>query len=462
MNALKIIKTGELIPFYSATLSIDKSSHCWTFNAEVADAHSLSKLKPVKSLRGDYVEVEFKLSLAVWRLVIEQVSSDDTGYRYAVVGRSTSVFLTEPYAKPLTKTWMNTSMAAIVAELCAEAGLAVYVDIKDWSIDNYAVTERYPLDIIKDLVGEKKAIISALPDGTVWILPNLPCSPRKINQEIIDYYVATDTNIFSRAATFENRKNYNKVTITKQSDTITDNAPTVSIESEIIGNDAVVKVRVVPFVDNVTLEQSSGNNVSVWYEGVKHESVTDQLIITDGKANLSKPFGSLTNVLWHQSTLNDLAINSHGEVTAGIGFSVLTITYQSPYHQYRVQRLADIDLTGVMVGDLTALTNINAPHLDLILSGTQGDNPMPPIIVKTLTLPADLLDRAQQELWSEMLDIDEYSIECAYDSNPFLPAKIAQVKITKTAELFNAYVKAVSVQIGDTITQSIALERPLL
>jgi hypothetical protein len=107
---------------------------------------------------------------------------------------------------------------------------------------------------------------------------------------------------------------------------------------------------------------------------VKHEKVTDQITLTNGKATLSKPFGGLISFFWHQNILSDLAINQRGEVTADNGFAVLTITYQSPYHQYRVQRLADIDLTGVMVADLIATANINAPYLDLILSGTAGDN----------------------------------------------------------------------------------------
>lgn len=453
---------GELIPYYSASLSIDRSSHCWAFNAEIADEWHLNQLKPVKSLRGDYVEVSFKLGATTWRMVIEQTNQNDAGNQYSITGRSPSIFLTESYSKPIKKTWANTTMIAIVAELCGAVGLAVDVAINDWAIDSYTATERYSLDIINELVSEKKGFVSSLPDGTVCILPSLPCSPRKLSDQLADFFIATDKNIFSRGSKFDNRKNYNKVTVTKQSDSITDNAPSLSIEYEIVGNDAIVKIRAVPFVEDISFEHSSGSSVSVWYEGVKYETVTDQLIITDGKANLSKSFSNVTNVVWHQNQLSDLAINNRGEVTVGNGFSVLTITYQSPYHQYRVQRLSNIDLTGVAIRDLVAPVSINAPYIELILSGTQGDNPMPPVICKSLTAKHDLLERAQQELWQELLDIDEYSVECAYEDRPLLPAKITQCKINKTSELFNAYVKSVSVQIGSTITQSVTLERPLL
>ena len=461
MNYLKKLSTNELIAFYSASLSIDKSSHCWTFTAEIGDSENLNKLKPIKSLRGDYVESEFKLGATLWRLIIEKTSERTTQNQFSVTGRSPSVFLSDNYSLPIAKIWSNTTAQTIVSELCANAGLSLLWSINDWAIENYIATDRYAIDIINELVSEKKAFISSLPDGTVAILYNLPCSPRQLNSHGFDFFIATDRNIFDRGHEFDNRKNYNKVTVTKQGDSVTDNTPSVSIEQVPNGLDMVLKVLVNPPVSSVTLNHSSGANVAIFYEGVKSEIVTDELIISNGKTNLSKPFVSLQSAVWHQNTLGDLVINHRGEVSSANGFGVVTVTYQSSYHQYRVQKLADIDLTGIEVLDVAALPDLRSLHIDLVLNGTAGDNPMPPVVVKTLATHADLLDRAKQELWQEMSDVDAYSIECAYENSPLLPARIAQVKINKTADLFNCYIKSVSLSVGSTIMQSITLERPL-
>ena len=50
MNELRKNSTGELIPFYDASLNAGIDSWLWTFNASVADLAALTKLKPVKSL----------------------------------------------------------------------------------------------------------------------------------------------------------------------------------------------------------------------------------------------------------------------------------------------------------------------------------------------------------------------------------------------------------------------------
>lgn len=461
MNHIKKLSTGELIPFYSANFSTDKSSHCWTFNAEIADSENLNKLKPTKALRGDYVEVEFKLGTIVWRLIIEKTSERTTSNQFSVTGRSPSVFLTDNYSLPITKTWVSTTAYTIVTELCNHVGLNVLWLINDWAIADYIATDRYPIDIIKDLIGEKMAVILSLPDGTVVISPNLPCSPKNINKQPADFFVATDKNIFERGHEFDNRKNYNKVTVTKQSDSASDSAPSVSIEQSADGIDAIIKVRVNPMVPRVTLNHTSGSNVTVYYEGIKSETITDQLMITNGKATLSKPFASLQNVVWHQNNLGDLLINNRGEVSAANGFGLVTATYLSHYHQYRLQRLTSIDLTGFEIADISVLPDLSSLYIDLIMAGSTGNKPMPPVIVKTLPTQTDLLERARQELWQEMLDIDEYTIECAYENAPIFPAKIAQVKINRSLELFNTFVKSVSVSIGSTITQTVTLERPL-
>lgn len=170
MNELIKTSTGELLPFISASLSSDVSSWVWSVNFALPDLATLNKLKPTRALKGDYVESSFKLGLETFNLIIEEADSNDTDFSYAVTGRSKSILLAEPYSTQITKTWRLTSAMAICAELCTEAGIALYWQAIDWDIDEFISDKRYPIDIISELAGEVEAPI-ATPSATPIAMP---------------------------------------------------------------------------------------------------------------------------------------------------------------------------------------------------------------------------------------------------------------------------------------------------
>lgn len=462
MNFLKKVSTGELIPFFSASLSLDKSSAYWSFNASIPTAEYLDKLKPSDSLKNGYVEVEFKLGLTTWALIAEEPDYGDTDNNFSISGRSRSILLTETFCEPITKTWTNTTPLSIIDELCTKVGVSFDFDNLDswfWHIDSYTATERYPIDIIKELISEKKGIIQTLPNGRILITHNLPCSPKKLADYPHSAYIATDKNLFKRGKRFSNNKNYNSIFVTKDTGTLTDNAPSISIEEVQDGADAILKVITNPFC-NVELTHTSGNNVAVFYEGVKTATITDQLIVDDKKAKLSKPFSELISLDWQQNQLGELVIGGNGDIAAPIGFGLVFIKYKSQYHQYRIQRTQYIDSTGIKIQNIDSPINIGAMSASYGID--TGNKPAPPVVVKTLATQVDLVERAQQELWEQVYDMDEYSITAAYENFPILPVTVCQVKINKENLVFNSYVKSVSINIGSTIEQQITVQRPLL
>lgn len=462
MNEFKKTSTGELIPFESASLSADTSSWLWTFNATVPDAATLAKLTPLASLRNDYIEVSFKLGLQVWHLIIEETDSGDTDNNYSVSGRSRSILLAEPYSLPITKSWSKVMASAIAYELCTAVGVTLTWGIQDWLVDSLIADKRYPIDIITDLAKDIGATVQTLPSGTLAIVYSPVCSPNHLPTQLPDFNIATNTNLFTRRHKRVNNKNYNSVLVTTESSGNSAGAPTVSFEETVDGYDRLLSVFINPFVprDEINLHHASGANVNAIYEGTFNQTNTDQLIVQEGKAQLSKPFDDLLTVTWHQDVIGELAIDKRGAITTDIGFGLVTVTYRTRFHRWRFNNVGDVDLTAVAVDEIAVPVNVSA--LSLYLSTGAGDNEAPPVIVKTLSTLAALKARGEAELWQQLYDADEYSIECAYQNYPILPAKIAQVTVQSAALTFNSWVKSVSINIGNDITQSIVIERPLL
>lgn len=460
MNVLTKVSTAEQIPFISASLSANLDSWLWDFSAELASKTDLNRLKPVKNLRGDYVEVEFCLGSQTWALIIDKASSRDTGFSYSVSGYSKAAFLGQPFALPISKTWELSSAKTIVQELCDAAGITVDWQVLDWSVKNFVADKRYPIDVIKELTDDLGATIQSTPAGVLTVVYGV-VNPKLLPIMVADVELATDRNIFERGSSFVNHDNYNQVLIT--TDSQANNAPNVAIEEQQSGADRLLKVFITPFqsVDAVELSHSSSANVSVFYEGVKAQDSSDTVFILDGKANLSKAFDGLGSIAWHQDISGALSISPAGAVECSTNqFGLVTINYQTNYHQYRFQKQADIEMTGVKIADLPVLATNNGQSITLLIDS--GDKVHDPVIVKTLSNEQALLIKAESILFPQVYDVDELTINCAYPGFPIIPGTVAQVKINNEALRFNAFIKGVSISIGDDIKQSVALERHLL
>lgn len=450
MNQLKIKATDEIISLERATISCDIEQFTWSFSADVATKTDLQKLIPPANLGENYVEVIFTLGSQSWDLIIEDTNCNDDTFSYSVTGKSISMILAEPYSLFLTRRWLNSSAQAICEDLCSAGGISLSWNIPDWDIALYTVDRRYPIDIVTEIIRDIGAKLHYDPDGVLYAVAYPGMSPQDLATQTAPVTLDTHRNVFERAEKFINRQNFDCVFVTKDS-TLLD-PPSVSIEEQSDGDDRILYVYPTPFIshDVLNLRHASDTNAVLTYEGTFTERVVEDILIDGGTARLSKAFTSLVGVRWHQAEIGELTFASNGNISCNKGdVGLMTVTYMTTYLRYRVQRVSNIAKTVVSSDELSR------PVL------TSGSNPMPPVIVKTLSTPEALTARANAELWASF-DSNEYTLNAAYQGSPIRPGSIVRVNVVREELGFNAWVKSVSINCGgDDITQSVTVERPL-
>jgi hypothetical protein len=438
---------------------MDISNWLINFNAKIADLNNLIKIKPIKQLKGDYIEIILQLGLTEFALVIE--NADDNGINdFAVTGRSKTVLLAEPYSAQITKTWLGISAKAIAQELCDNVGIALNWQITDWHISKFVAEKRYPIDIITELAAEKKAAIQSLPNGELTVIYSTICSPNDLSDYSHDYDLSTDRNIFDRPRKFVSHENYNRILIAPEN--AAPIVPILTVEEQTEGDTKIINVSANPFVGKelINFRHTSGAAVTWFYEGINSATKTDTLTFTDGTGKISKPFEKLIGVQWYGNILGELVIAANGDVKANEGIGICDVTYESQSYRFRFCSDGNIGKTALVFDDIPAQQNSSAVSAEVFIGA--GDRIAEPIITKYLTALSDLYERGQQELWPQLYDADEYSINCPYTGIAILPGKVAQVGITREGLTFKGWVKSASITLDKTYDCSVLIQRPLL
>jgi hypothetical protein len=106
------------------SISIDRESWAWRFQATVASRTDLNYIRP----NSGPVPCELRINGYAWTLIVEEVSEDysyDQGGRYTCTGTSLSVELAKPYCPLLTGTLAaNTTLQAMVNSFVNTGGFA--------------------------------------------------------------------------------------------------------------------------------------------------------------------------------------------------------------------------------------------------------------------------------------------------------------------------------------------------
>ena len=460
MNYLTVANTQEKISFYTASVSQSLDNWLWDFSAEISQ-ETFERIKPQKSLHESYIAASLKIGSQVWQLIIDKISSNDTSFQYSIGGFSKTALLGEPFALHISKVWRYTMASAIVQELCNNAGIVLHWEVPDWPVKELAEVKKYPIDIVLDLVGdsELKAAVLAMPDGSLKITKGC-INPKNLQTLGHDYSIATDKNLFERSYQFvNNRNNFNQISVINDLEGAENGS--LSITEEQNGNDRLLKIYPTPWIDNISLAHTSGDNVSVYYEGIKTEANKDNVLIEQGKGKLSKAVYQLNSIIWQQQEAGILSINEAGDIDSStLNFGLVSISYKTRYHQYRIQKFANIQLTGIKVTADYSSALVNE-GITLVING--GGRLAEKVIVKTLSTQEALLFRAEAELFRQVYDAEEHQISCAYQGLPMLPGKIAALKINAEAKEFNAFITSVSINIGENdIMQSVKMESYLV
>lgn len=354
VNTLIIEPTGEAISFESVSIGADIDT--FTFDVSISLASYLDYLNITPPIDG-YTEISIKTHAQTFTLIIEDgtrggsISGGNKPTRsesYNVRGRSKTALLDAPHSLPITKTWTNTTVRLIVQELCDAKGITLNWTLSDnININSYTANNILPINIIISLVGDKgvKALVNADFNGDLVVLERNKVSPALYANNVPDFIICDDDDLFVWNESSISRKKYNFIRIVSEDDALPDgltNEPKISFESETVGNDVILKAFVSSF-ESIELLHSGMSYVNAVYEGVHSASKTDDITILNGQGKTTKPFYGEISKEWLARDLGNLSITEAGDITAAVlDHSIVSLTYTIKYHQYRVTPNSEI------------------------------------------------------------------------------------------------------------------------
>lgn len=354
VNTLIIEPTGEAISFESVSIGADIDT--FTFDVSISLASYLDYLK-ITPLIDEYTEISIKTHAQTFALIIEEgtrggsISGGNKPTRsesYNARGRSKSALLDAPHSLPITKTWSNTTIRLIVQELCDAKGVTLNWALSDnININSYTANNILPINIIISLVGDKgiKALVNADFNGDLVVLERDKVSPASYANNVPDFIISDDDDLFVWNESSISRKKYDFIRIVAEDDALPNgltNEPSITFESETVGNSVILKVFVATF-ETVDLLHSGLAFVNAVYEGVHTGSKTDDITILSGKGKTTRPFYGEISKEWLARDLGDLTVLEAGDITAAVlDHSIVSLTYTIKYHQYRVTPNSEI------------------------------------------------------------------------------------------------------------------------
>lgn len=433
MNELRFYDTGEKIDFSSLDFEQNKSQFLTTFTIRVAGNDS-----------RDFVgmRVVYTLGEQSYHFIIDDNDGGKTttGNKLTLNGRSLTCLLDAPYAPTITRqTWQNTSLSVILTELCTAANLTLDLQIDDYQIPFYLAEEKTPLEIIKDLVNDRKAQMQTSLDGLTLII----CHAFKVH--LADLQTATPdktlTRNFSQTWQLDNIVNFDAIRIFSEL-----NNQNATVEQKTITD--FIRARV--FLSNWTNEQplltNCGGNVSVEYRGVKTVKKTrDDVQIDKGKGSLEANATVLSG-RYYGTDLGTVSMLSSGDFTTAILENGLAkFRYSVPCHEFYLRSPACEKIR----------FDIYDPRGVLEYRIRTGNRYATDLTVKYFNFVPAMLAAGKQALF-ELQDFKAYSLPCDHWDDLPLPCDIVSF------DGLNGYCTGFAVNVSkDKIQSTIAVRVPV-
>lgn len=257
---------------------------------------------------------------------------------FVVPFASPTIMLASPYAENLTQEFSGDMASAIVAGLSSVYGINVDWQMVDWFIPStllYANNEP-PIDIIRKIVSAAGGVIQSSPNGNLICRAEYPNTVTSWNTTAPDYYLTNMDNYFSVDSTPDIRQGFNKFLITDKN--LGETGLTIE-QRDINSTTKEILVYRVPWSDSIKifLETSGGSWVSIVDEGVKTETITEQIEIINGSGNVSKPLYSKISNAYKQKDLGLITPSEDGMIqTTTAENSLVEIVYVTKYHLFTV------------------------------------------------------------------------------------------------------------------------------
>lgn len=271
------------------------------------------------------------------------------GKSFSVWGRSKAATLDLPYTEPYVDAedaayiWQqsNTFASTIINNVLSSTDMTCDFNIDDFPVysDNFTVLNMTPIQIINKLVQVPGGRLRSKPDGNLvaeyknYTVPSDSTSVVQVFTEL-DELVQVDEII-------ENPIGYNKVEVSGYSSG--DSSLKKSLIMRLFEDyDCIpikepfdIKVYPSPLDLDYSFDTTRG---SYSYRGTYTETITEEIVFTNGKASTSSPIKSISSKSWLGSSLGSVTYERgySGLVSTKAGFGVLSITYIAQYDKYEV------------------------------------------------------------------------------------------------------------------------------
>lgn len=340
-----------VIDIISGTLSQDEDSWTWAFNVTVADQGNWDAIKP---RNGYYPDVVLTVRGIVFNLMVEgmQRSRRDVNNTWAISGRGKTARLDGKYASGVESSWKNINAQAIMNALCNDAGITLDYQAVDWQIKELEGQGRYPIEIINEIATAIGAVVQTSVSGTLIVRPMFAHNPAKYGTVTPEHIITDLDDYITLDEQWIDRHNYNSISIGDEEvdETLNDKDAQLSITSEdhtdLDGNklsdQKLVKIYSVPFIADISLQDSAELWLALLYQGVMTEFIhIDALEIIQGSASVSLPFYELISYTYVHSDLGEITMSENGELKTEIdGQSLVNLVYKTKYHQYMAARIS--------------------------------------------------------------------------------------------------------------------------
>jgi len=283
-----------------------------------------------------------------YKFLLEKRSSsvDFSERGFNVWGRSKAATLDVPYSAPIldseaeSNVWQqsNSMASGIINNLLFGTGISISFLIDDFPVysDNFTVLNETPISIINKLVAVPGGRLRSGPDGNLIADYKEFSADRSDSVQLfteLDELVQVDEEI-------TNNIGYNKVEISGYGSSELEGAKTLMIE--IADDDCLetkkpfdIKVYASPLTLEYTFDTTRG---TFSYRGTYTETLTEEVVFTNGKASVSRPIYSVVSKSWLGDSLGSVTHQQGytGLLSTNPGFGVLSITYVARYDKYEV------------------------------------------------------------------------------------------------------------------------------
>lgn len=343
---------GHEIDILTANISQDEDSWTWAFNATIADQINWDVIKPSN---GNYPQITLTARGISFNLMIEgmQRSRRDVNSAWAINGRGITARLDGKYASGVDTSWRDVNAKTIIGELCTDAGITLDYQTVDWKIAELDGQGRYPIEIINEIASAIGAVVQTTPDGILIIRPRYAVKPADYIGLTPDFVITETEDYITLDEQWLDRDNYNTISVgDEEVDERLDereNRLTITSEDDLdqngekLSENKIVKIYSVPFIDDITLDDSSEGALGLIYQGIVTKTIELEAVeIVKGVASLSLPFYGLISNSYIHSDLGALTISESGEIkTATEEQSLVNISYTTKYHKYVATRTSN-------------------------------------------------------------------------------------------------------------------------